>query len=193
MYCHFVAGYTCIAYPLNALLKKDYNGNLDPFNDYQAHAFEMVINADVNPPSLSLLKNGFPFLVDTNSSNYQGRSFLFQIYPGGTKVVEILVVIVKLPRAELLHHGEGMSGCGLSFSNTPPLPTRPLFPCRLRSSNFTLADEHQRPLKRPIRWRLKLFEFDYEIQFPIIKKKFYEAYPQFSEWFLQIILLWSLS
>ena len=71
VYRRFVTGYSGIARPLNAMLRKDADPDWDsPTND-EREAFETLKRKLVTPPILELPKGNCPYMVDTDASAYQ--------------------------------------------------------------------------------------------------------------------------
>ena len=72
VYRRFVTGYSGIARPLNAMLRKDAEPDWDsPTND-EIDAFETLKRKLVTPPILGLPKANRPYMIDTDASAYCG-------------------------------------------------------------------------------------------------------------------------
>ena len=71
VYRRFVTGYSGIARPLNAMLRKDAEPDWDsPTND-ELEAFETLKRKPAAPPILGLPKANRPYMIDTDASAYQ--------------------------------------------------------------------------------------------------------------------------
>ena len=78
VYRRFVTGYSGIARPLNAMLRKDTEPDWDsPTND-ELEAFETLKQKLVTPPILGLPKVNCPYMFDTDVSAYQLGATLLQ-------------------------------------------------------------------------------------------------------------------
>ena len=76
VYRRFVTGYSGIARPLNAMLRKDAETDWDsPTND-EIEVFEAIKRKLVTPPILGLPKANGTYIIDTDASAYQlGATF----------------------------------------------------------------------------------------------------------------------
>ena len=85
VYRRFVPNFARVAAPLNQLLKKGQGPDLEPFDEAQRGAFELLKQALSEPPVLRLPQQDLPYSVDTDSSAYQIGCALMQTYPDGTR------------------------------------------------------------------------------------------------------------
>ena len=78
VYRRFVTGYSGIARPLNAMLRKDAEPDWDsPTND-ELEAFETLKRKIITPPIVGLPKANRPYMIDTHASAYQLGATLLQ-------------------------------------------------------------------------------------------------------------------
>ena len=78
VYLRFVTGYSGIARPLNAMLRKDVDPDWDsPTND-ELEAFETLKRKLFTPPILGLPKANRPYMIETDASAYQLGATLSQ-------------------------------------------------------------------------------------------------------------------
>lgn len=99
------------------------------------------------PPTLALTENFLPFLVVTDPSSYQVGANLFQSTHVENDSHWVLVAFIESSPKEVLHHEEGVSGCGLGITNAPSLPARTSFYLSLWPSSSTMVIEHLRRLR----------------------------------------------
>lgn len=85
VYRRFVEPYYRIAAPFNQLLKKYQPAKFLPITAEQDAAFCKFITLIAEPPVLALLRNMFTYSVDTDSSNFQVESSLFQTHLNGRR------------------------------------------------------------------------------------------------------------
>lgn len=85
LYRRFIPGYTNVATPHNTLLWKEMPANLSSFEDEEKKEFRHLIHSITSSPVLALPRTGFPFSVNTESSNYQSGAALFQTQLDGER------------------------------------------------------------------------------------------------------------
>jgi hypothetical protein len=78
VYRRFVAGFSKIAAPLNALLRKGESPQLGTLTGEQLQAFETLRAKLLNPPILALPRAHGQYILDTDASNEQIGCCLFQ-------------------------------------------------------------------------------------------------------------------
>ena len=78
VYRRFVTGYSGIARPLNAMLRKDAEPDWDSPTNEELEAFETLKPKLVTPPILGLPKANRPYMIETDASAYQIGATLLQ-------------------------------------------------------------------------------------------------------------------
>lgn len=166
VYRRFVPNFSRAAAPLNKLLTKEYHADLGLFSDEERNAFQLLKTALVSPPILRLPRDGLPYSVDTDACKYQVGCALLQTYPDG-KRYPIGFWSRSLTSAER-NYSVGERECLAVIWAVQLL--RPY----LERTHFQLYTDHQAlrwmfnmadGSSRLARWRLRLLEFDYEIQY----------------------------
>lgn len=67
-----------ISAPLNKRLKADLSDNIESLTCDHETAFQELIDAETTPALRDIPKNGLPYSVDTDASDYQVGAELFQ-------------------------------------------------------------------------------------------------------------------
>ena len=171
VYRRFVPDFTRIAKPLNMLLKKGQPTKLLPLTDEQIEAFNALKNALINAPILSLPRAGFPYSIDTDACDYQIGVALLQHHEDGT-------------RHPIGYWSRSLNSAERNYSATERECLAVVWACQilrpyLEGSTFQIYSDHE-ALKwllgitdvsgRLARWRLRLAEFDYTIEYKKGKK-----------------------
>ncbi|MGH0053304.1 MAG: reverse transcriptase/ribonuclease H family protein, partial [Sphaerochaetaceae bacterium] len=166
VYRRFVPRYSHVAAPLNKLLRKDQAFKLGPLTPDQKQAFDSLVKAVTEPPVLALPKLGLPYSVDTDASDYQVGCALFQTYPDGT-------------RKPIGYWSRSWTSAEKTYSVTEKeclavvyvlLALRPYLIMEKTTVHtdyaslrwlMTITD----PSGRLMHWRLRLSEYDFEVQY----------------------------
>ena len=166
VYRRFVAGFAKIAYPLNQLLRKGESPQLGEFTTEQLEAFEKLRQKLLDPPILALPRADGRFTLDTDASNYQIGCTLLQDQPDGSK-------------HPIGYWSRGLTSAEKNYSTTEQeclaivwavLQLRPY----LEGKRFVIRTDHHAlrwvlsladAQGRLARWRLRLLEFDFEVQY----------------------------
>ena len=166
VYRRFVPNFARVAAPLNQLLKKGQGPDLEPFDEAQRGAFELLKQALSEPPVLRLPQKDLPYSVDTDASAYQIGCALMQTYPDGTRH-PIGFWSRSLTPAEK-NYRTGERECLATLWAVQLL--RPY----LERTHFDLYTYHialrwimnmTDASSRLARWRLRLLEFDFTVQY----------------------------
>ena len=169
LYRRVVTGYSGIARPLNAVLRKDVEPDWDsPTND-ELDAFKTLKRKLVAPPILGLPKANSPYMIDTDASAYQLGATLLQ-QQNETEPKEW---------TPIGYWSKTLTDCGRNYSTTERecfsvvLAVTKLRPY-IEGLKFTIRTDHDalRWLMtltdysgRLMRWRLRLSEFDFTIPY----------------------------
>ena len=166
VYRRFVKGFAKIAAPLNVLLRKGETPQLDLLSPDQVIAFDTLRDALLNPPILALPRIEGAFTLDTDASDHQLGCCLLQDQPDGTK-------------HPIGYWSRGLTSAEKNYSTTEKeclaivwaiLHLRPY----LEGQKFIIRTDHHSlrwvlnlsdAQGRLARWRLRLLEFDYEVQY----------------------------
>jgi RNase H-like domain found in reverse transcriptase len=166
VYRRFVAGFAKIASPLNALIRKGESPRLGELSSEQLAAFEKLRDNLLNPPFLALPRVEGRFTLDTDACDEQIGCTLFQDQPDGSK-------------HPIGYWSRGLTGAEKSYSTTEQecfaivwavLHLRPY----LEGKRFVIRTDHDSiqwvlnladAQGRLDRWRLRLLEFDFEVQY----------------------------
>ena len=139
---------------------------LNPLTDEEKNAFEILKKCLISPPILKLPKKGLPYSIDTDACNYQVGVVLLQTYPDGT-------------RHPLGYWSRTLNPAEKNYTTTEKECLAVVWGCQilrpyLEGSHFRIYTDHQ-PLKwllgitdtsgRLARWRLRLSEFDYSVDY----------------------------
>ena len=169
--------FTKIAHSLTELLKKGQTSELDPPTTEQLTAFEELKKKLLNPPVLCLPWYGKPYVLDVDASNYQLGCALLQEQDDG-KLRPVGYWSRTLAQAEKNYSASERECLGVVWS---VLHLRPY----LEGTRFTVRTDHH-ALNwllqstsiegRLARWRLRLAEYDFYIQYsPGIKHQVPDA------------------
>jgi hypothetical protein len=162
----FVAGFAKIAQLLNQLLRRGESSQLGQLTPEQLDAFEKLRQRLLDSPILSLPRSEWNFILDTDASNHQIGCTLLQDQPYASK------------------HPIGYWSLGLRSAENDYCTTeqkclaivRAVLQLRpyLEGKRFVIRADHH-ALKwvpslaysqgRLARWRLRLLEFDFEVQY----------------------------
>ena len=166
VYRRFVAGFAKIAAPLNALLRKGENPQFGTLSEEQLAAFETLRTRLLDPPILALPRAEGLFILDTDASQEQIGCCLFQEQASGT-------------RHPVGYWSRGLTSAERNYSTTEKeclaivwaiLQLRPY----LEGKHFIIRTDHNSlrwvlnladAQGRLARWRLRLLEFDFEVQY----------------------------
>jgi RNase H-like domain found in reverse transcriptase/Reverse transcriptase (RNA-dependent DNA polymerase) len=166
VYRRFVRGFAKIAAPLKLLLRKGETPQLGPLSYEQVNSFDTLRDALLNPPTLALPRIEGAFTLDTDASDHQLRCCLLQSQPNGSQ-------------RPVGYWSRGLTSAEKNYSTTEKeclaivwaiLHRRPY----LEQKKFTIRTDHH-----SLRWvlnlsdaqvrlarrRLRLLEFDYEVQY----------------------------
>lgn len=166
VYRRFVPGYTNISAPLNKLLKADSPDTIADLDEDQETAFRRLIDAVTSPPVLALPKNGLPYSVDTDASSYQVGAALFQTDEEGRR--KPLGYWSRTLNAHEKNYSVSEKECLAVVWALTTLRPYLLF------EDFIVHTDHASlrwlmnvsdPSGRLIRWRLRLSEFKFQIQY----------------------------
>ena len=168
VYRRFVAGYSAIARPLNGMLRKDADPDCDSPTPDQLEAFETLKRKLVTPQIRGLPKTNKPYMIDTDASAYQLGATLLQ------KQNE-----TKNEWTPIGYWSKTLTDKGRNYSTTERecysvvwavTTLRPY----IERETFTVRTEHDAlrwlmtltdSSGRLMRWRLRLSEFDFTIQY----------------------------
>ena len=166
VYRRFVKGFSKIAAPLNLLLRKGETPQLGPLSSEQVSAFETLRDALLNPPILALPRLEGTFTLDTDASDHQLGCCLLQTQPDGSQ-------------RPIGYWSRALTNAEKNYSTTEKeclaivwaiLHLRPY----LEQQKFIIRTDHHSlrwvlnlsdAQGRLARWRLRLLEFDYEVQY----------------------------
>ncbi len=168
VYRRFVPNFARLAAPLNELLKKGQPVTIDTLNDAQADAFTALRNCLLNPPVLALPRREGYFTLDTDATETQLGSCLLQDQQTGDRM-PVGYWSRSLTPAEKNYSTTEKECLAVVWS---VLMLRPY----LEGTRFTvrtdyhalrcvLAGSRTESHGRLERWRLRLLEFDFEVQY----------------------------
>ena len=166
VYRRFVKGFAKIAAPLNRKTGKDQPFEFEVLTDEEYEAFEELKKRLISPPILALPRYGKRYTLDTDACGYQVGCALLQEQPDGT----------RLP---IGYWSRALSSAEKNYTTTEKeclavvwsiLTLRPY----LYGNTFNLRTDHEAlrwvlnladSSGRLARWRLRLAEYDYEVQY----------------------------
>lgn len=166
VYRRFVKDYSDIAEPLNALLRAGQPAKINAWGQKQEIAFRKLIDVVCSPPVLRLPRRDVPYSVDTDASDYQIGCALFQMDEEGN-------------RHPIGFWSRTLQGAERNYATAEreclavvwALQTlRPY----LSFERFAVHTDHSalrwlfniaEPSGKLMRWRLRLAEFDFDIQY----------------------------
>ena len=166
VYRRFVKDFSRRAAPLNDLLRKGQPAKLGPLTSEQAAAFKDLVEAVTSPPVLALPRSDLPFSVDTDASERQLGAVLFQTYPDGNR--KPLGYWSRSMNNHEVNYGTPEKECLAVVWALQTL--RPY----LQGTSFVVHSDHSalrwlmeivEPSGRLMRWRLRLSEFDFRIEY----------------------------
>jgi len=166
VYRRFVPGFARIAAPLTDMLKKGEAESFQELTKDQSQAFDALRTALVNPPILSLPKEGLPFTLDVDACDYQLGACLQQEQPDKS-LLPLGYYSRTLNPAERNYSTPEKECLAMVWAI---LLLRPY----LAGQRFTVRTDQvalkwllslKDPSGRLARWRLRLAEFDFEIQY----------------------------
>ena len=166
VYRRFFPDYSDIAAPLNALLQEGQPVKLDPFGAAEDESFRALIDAVKSPPVLALPRPDLPYSVDTDASDYQVGAVLFQTTEDGERR-PIGYWSRSLKPAEKNYSTPEKECLAVVWALTTLRPY-------LQGEQFTLYSDQAslrwlitiaEPSGRLMRWRLRLSEFNFTIQY----------------------------
>lgn len=164
VYRRFVPSFARIAAPLNRNLMKDTPKSFE-LNEEQIESYEQLKSCLVKPPILALPRNGFKYVLDTDACDYQVGCVLMQEQEEG-------------PMRPIGYWSRSLNKAERSYDTTQKeclavvwamLHLRPY----LQGNTFVLRTDHAAlrwilnmadATGKLARWRLRLLEYDYEIQ-----------------------------
>ncbi|CAN8076686.1 unnamed protein product [Agarophyton chilense] len=166
VYRRFIPHFADKAASLNALLRKGQPPKLDPLTPVQTESFNSHKDSVVSAPILSLPKPGRPFTVDTDASDYQVGCALLQTAPNRERRP-----VGYWSRSLNVHEKNYSVSEKECLAVVWALQTlRPY----LMGNHFTVFTDHAslrwllsilEPSGRLMRWRLRLAEFDFDVQY----------------------------
>ena len=166
VYRRFVPGFAKVAAPLNALLRKGTPPKLDPLTGDQLQAFETLRDKLLHPPVLALPRATGRYILDTDASAEQVGCCLLQKHPDGT-------------RHPIGYWSHSLNSAERNYSTTEKeclaivWAVQQLRPY-LEGQKFLIRTDHHAlrwvlnladAQGRLARWRLRLSEFDFEVEY----------------------------
>ena len=166
VYRRFVPGFAKIAAPLNTLLKKGESPNIGEFSTDQLGAFNALREKLLHPPVLALPRADGRYILDTDASAEQIGCCLLQEYADKTK-------------HPIGFWSRSLNAAERNYSTTEKeclaivwaiLQLRPY----LEGQKFLIRTDHHSlrwvlnlsdAQGRLARWRLRLLEFDFEVEY----------------------------
>ena len=164
VYRRFVAGYTKIAHPLNQKVRKDQPETWETLSPEEIEAFNQLKKSLVTAPILALPREGYPYTLDTDASEYQLGCCLLQAQPDGA-LHPIGYWSRSLTPAEKNYSSTEKECLALVWAVQYLRPY-------LEGQRFTIRTDHDAlkwlmnlrdPRGRLARWSLRLQEYDYEV------------------------------
>ena len=166
VYRKFVSGFAKIAAPLTDMLRKGEPDTFDDLTEAQAHAFSQLKNALINPPILTLPRESAPYTLDVDACDSQLGACLQQEQPDGT-LAPCGFYSRTLNQAEKNYSTPEKECLAMVWAI---LLLRPY----LERKRFTIRTDEvalkwllslKDPSGRLARWRLRLAEFEFSIQY----------------------------
>ena len=165
VYRRFVRGYTKIAHPLNQMVRKEQPETWDMLAPKELEAFNQLKKALITAPILALPREGYPYTLDTDASEYQLGCCLLQAQPDDGALHPIGYWSRTLTPAEKNYSSTEKECLALVWAVTHLRPY-------LEGQRFTIRTDHDAlkwllnlrdPSGRLARWSLRLQEFDYDV------------------------------
>ena len=166
VYRRFIPKFSDTAEPLNALLRGGHPTQIAKWGEKEERSFRTLLNAVCSPPVLVLPKKDFPYTVDTDASDYQVGCALFQTQPDGKR--QPIGFWSRTLRGPERNYSASERECLAVVFALQTL--RPYLACE----KFTVYTDHaalhwllniREPSGRLMRWRLRLSEFDFNIEY----------------------------
>ena len=164
-YRRFVPNYSHVAAPLNAFLKKGQPARLSQdLGEGATNVFEELLKRIIAPPVPVLPREGLPYEVDTDASDYQVGAALFQFHPSGERK-PIGFSSRSLHPAEKNYSTPAKECLAVVWALHTLRPY-------LQGEKFTVHSDQAslrwlltitEPSGRLMRWRLRLSEIDFQI------------------------------
>jgi transposase InsO family protein len=180
VYRRFVPSFARIAAPLNALLRKGESRSEFAFTELQHEAFDSLREKLLHPPILALPRAAGQFVLDTDASQEQIGCCLFQQNPVDVEDgKDIRPTGKELVRRPIGYWSRSLTSAERNYSTTEKeclaivwaiLQLRPY----LEGKRFIVRTDHNSlrwvlnlsdAQGRLARWRLRLLEFDFEVQY----------------------------
>ena len=165
VYRRFVVNFSHIAEPLNALLRAGQPANIANWGPEHEESFRTLIDTICSPPILQLPRANVGFSVDTDSSDYQVGCALFQeTGEDGRKPIGFWSRTLQGTERSYSASEKECLAVVWALQTLRPY---------LAFERFTVYTDHNalrwlfniaEPSGRLMRWRLRLAEFDFEIQ-----------------------------
>ena len=173
VYRRFIKGFGQIAYPLTRKLRLEARDSFPELTEEEMEAYESLKKALTEPPVLALPRSDLPYVLDTDASDKQVGAALMQKYPDKS-LRPIGYYSRTLSDAERNYDTTHRECLAVIWAI---MLLRPY----LYGTTFTLRTDHD-ALKwllnmdsatgQLARWRLRLAEFDYSVEFrPGIKNQ----------------------
>ena len=166
VYRRFVPQYSKVSGPLNDLLRKEVPSTLPELTQEQKDAFHKLIQLVTAPPILKLPRSGLPYSIDTDASKSQIGCALFQTHPDG-KRHPVGYWSRTLNQAERRYSVPEQECLAVVWSllTLRPYLAFEKFTVNSDQSSLRWLMELSDPSGRLMRWRLRLSEFDFEINY----------------------------
>jgi len=166
VYRRFVPHFAKKASPLTELLKKGQPSEYDDFTEEQAEAFDALRQALINPPILALPRQDAPFTLDVDASDYQLGACLLQEQDDGQLAPCGYFSKTLLP-AERNYSAVEKECLAVVWAilQLRPYLERVRFTVRSDQVALRWLLSLKDPSGRLARWRLRLAEFDFTIQY----------------------------
>ena len=140
--------------------------DLDPFGTPESEAFQSLIDSILSAPVLSLPRRGLPYSIDTDASDYQVGAVLFQTQEDGM-------------RKPLGFWSRSLNPAEKNYSTSEKECLAVVWALQtlrpyLQGETFVVHSDHAalrwlmeiaEPAGRLMRWRLRLGEFDFRIEY----------------------------
>ena len=162
----FIPKYSDTTEPINALLRTGMPETIADWGEKQEKAFRTLIEAICSPPILRLPRRNLPYSVDTDASNYQVGCALFQTDEEGA-------------RHPIGFWSRTLQGAERNYSTAEKECLAVVWALQtlrpyLAFEKFVVHTDHaalrwlfgiSEPSGRLMRWRLRLAEFDFSIEY----------------------------
>ena len=131
----------------------------------QAEAFKTLVDNIISPRVLALPKEGLPYSVDTDASDYQVGAALFQTYPDGER--KPIGFWSRSLNAHEKNYGTPEKECLAivwAIQTLRPYLQNQHFVVNSDQGSLRWLMNIDDPSGRLMRWRLRLGEFDFDVQ-----------------------------